>query len=169
MNWNEQQVLSFIIERIRNIPAHNEHGEVDLSLLQALEETDQGWIGQVCQALLEALGESQDGRNVEMKLLELASILVKWSIVLERERSQKPSNLEEGEDVFVLFPGKKLKFLGVILPDRKISIPNLNQVVSMDDVHFFRKKKKSVIISEPSNSLQKTIAGELFKLGIQIK
>jgi hypothetical protein len=169
MNWNEQQVLSFIVERIREIPAHNEHGEADLFLLQALEATEKGWIGQVCKGLLEALGESNDGRNVEVKLLELASILVKWSIVLERERSQNPLSLEEGEDVTVLFPGKKLKFFGVILPDRKISIPNLNQIVSMEEVHFFRKKKKAVISAEPSDSLQKAIAGELFKLGIQIK
>ena len=169
MNWQEQQALSFVIEKMREIPAHHEHGVVELELLQALQRTKQGWTGQVCQSLLNALEQEKQGREVEEKLLELASVLIRWSIVLERERNQQPSSLQEGEEVFVIFPDKKLKYLGVILPDRKIAIEHLNKTVSMGEVHFFRKKKKQGNPSSGSDSLQKTISEELFKLGIQLK
>ena len=74
MNWQEQQALSFVIEKMREIRGHNEHGEVDTVLLQALQRTQQGWIGHVCQSLLESLGQEQEGREVEEKLLILASL-----------------------------------------------------------------------------------------------
>ena len=166
MKWQEQQALSFVLEKMREISSHNNHGEVEQVLLQALQHTNQGWAGQVCQALLEAFAEAPEERKVEEKLLELAAILIKWSMVLERERNLRPESLEEGEEVFVVLPDKKLKFLGVVVAGQKIAIAHLDQVVSMEDVYFFRKKKPVKMTSSGSSSLQKAIAEELFKLGI---
>ena len=166
MKWQEQQALSFVLEKVREIQSHNEQGEIGVALLQGLQSTTDGWIGQVCQALLEALAQSREGREAEEKLLALAAVLIKWSMVLERERNLRPESLTEGEEVFVVLPDKKLKFLGVVVAGNKIAIEHLDQVVSMDEVHFFRKKKEQAIPSASSASLQQAIAEELFKLGI---
>jgi len=164
MKRHEKKIIESVLAQMRELESHIEHGEVHFDLLKALQETSSGWAGQMAQAMLKVFSEAKHSADAERALEELASIALKWSLILQRERMKSSLELEVGDEVLVSFPERNLRYRGVVLEDRLIEIEFLDQVVSMNDV-FIRKIPREEQRSQAlSHQLQRTVNQELSQI-----
>ena len=73
--------LHLLINRLQSgeHPISSENGSVDFPLLSALTGNTEGWVGLVCQELLEAFQYSENDVRSSVHLEKTATILIAWS------------------------------------------------------------------------------------------
>ena len=108
MNSTTKNIIQQLIERLQSGDHPNSvvHGEVDFPLLSALSNSTDGWLGLVCQELLEALQYSEDEMQASVHLEKTASILIAWSAAL-RQSLQATSEESSEDKLEIYFRGNK--------------------------------------------------------------
>ena len=91
MDFETQHVLHLLINRLQSgeYPISSENGVVDFPLLSALTGNTEGWVGLLCQELLEAFQYSENDVRSAVHLEKTATILIAWSAALRVKQNKQ--------------------------------------------------------------------------------
>jgi hypothetical protein len=91
MDFETQHVLHLLINRLQSgdYPISSENGTVDFPLLSALNSNTEGWIGLVCQELLDGFQYSENDVRSSVHLEKAATILIAWSAAIRLKQNNQ--------------------------------------------------------------------------------
>lgn len=138
----------------------------EVQVFQGIAQRE-GALGQIVASVLSILEKTEDHPDLPNELAMVAGVFLAWSLQLSKPLNH--SQFSAGDKVRVRFPGKGLVYLGTVIeqerddnaPELVVSLPMLNTVVPLEEVHVQEKIAKPKPKAGEVAEFQRLLHGKL--------
>ena len=110
------------------------NGEISMRLLEEMRTHQEGWIGRVLQALLNAFAQPASSFAAAEHLEEAAALLIAWASDVRHEAEKANSIPMTGSEILVRLPNHFPTFEAIVEGEDRAYVPLLDKTFPITDI-----------------------------------